>query len=79
MTVDDIIDACGGKEALKVRFGASRTAIYNWRHDGIPARFWPDVVQMADEAGKLSVTFEALRATSRSGRSAPPAPSEAAA
>jgi hypothetical protein len=64
MTVDDIIERLGGRQAIARMLGVSRTAPYNWaRGDGIPARHWPDLVARAAELGVKGVSFDVLRAT----------------
>lgn len=63
MTVDDIMDALGGRKAVAAALGVSRCAPYNWRQDGIPARHWPDLMQRAAVFGVKGVSFEVLRAT----------------
>src|SRR3954463_12946360 len=63
MTVDDIMDALGGRKAVASALGVSRCAPYNWRQDGIPARHWPDLMQRAAVLGIKGVSFEVLRVT----------------
>jgi hypothetical protein len=66
MDVDAIIEAVGGRAVVMRRFGISRSATYNWRHDGVPSRLWPDFVDLAASNGNPGVTFDALKATRRS-------------
>jgi hypothetical protein len=67
MTVDEILIALGGRNAVGQALGVSRSAPYNWRQDGIPARHWHVLVQMAAKRGIKGVTFDVLAATGRMG------------
>lgn len=67
MDAAEIIEALGGKHIIARAFGVTRTAPYNWVHDGIPAHLWPDFVELARKRGIKNVTFDVLRATSRRG------------
>jgi len=55
-TVSDIIDACGGDDALGKALGKHRTTINNWRRKGIPDRYWAKVMALtgATEAELLA-------------------------
>jgi hypothetical protein len=50
MDAPTIIATLGGPPVLAPAMGVSRTAVCNWRHDGIPSRHWP----------ALSITLAAL-------------------
>jgi len=67
MDAAEIIEALGGKHVIARAFGVTRTAPYNWVHDGIPAHLWPDFVALAAATGVTGVTFDVLRATGRRG------------
>lgn len=43
--------------------GANPGAVTQWRRIGIPARYWPDLVELAREQGMREITFGTLRAT----------------
>lgn len=60
MDASEIITRLGGPAELAKRLGAGRTAIYNWRHHGIPARYWLDVHQIAQERGE-DIPLDAIR------------------
>ena len=51
MDASRIIAAFGGPARVAQRFGANRTAVYNWRHTGIPARFWLVMIEAATADG----------------------------
>jgi len=42
------------------RFGAPRTAVYNWRRDGIPAKYWIEFQAAAKADGK-QIPLDAIR------------------
>ena len=60
MDASQIIDEFGGPVAVAKRLGAGRTAVYNWRRDGIPAKFWLPLLDAAKAEGKGHITPEAL-------------------
>jgi hypothetical protein len=70
MTVEDILEALGGRHVVARLCGVSRHAPYNWRFDGIPSRHWPDLVALAQKSGVKGITFDVLRATGRAHRMA---------
>lgn len=43
MTVDDIIDVLGGKEAAALRFQLTPDAIKKWRYNGLPPKHWVEI------------------------------------
>ena len=59
MDASQVIDAFGGVVKVANRFGAKRTAVYHWRNNGIPARFWVPILDAAQADGLSSVTREA--------------------
>ena len=56
MDASEIIAALGGPVKVATRFGVSRTTVYGWRHEGIPARFWLAVLDAAAEDGLPGIT-----------------------
>lgn len=60
MTADTVITAFGGIAAVARRFGANRTAVYHWKTNGIPARFWVPMLDAAQADGLADVTREAV-------------------
>lgn len=58
-----IIQRFGGPKAVATEFKVSPSAPHNWRHDGIPAKFWHDFVAKAQERGIPDITFDTLKAT----------------
>ena len=46
--------------------GAARNAANNWRHDGVPFKHWPTLIEYAAQRGIPGITFEALRGTRKS-------------
>lgn len=60
MDAAQVIAAFGGPVAVARRFGAPRTAVYNWRRDGIPARYWIEFQQAAEADGK-DIPLDAIR------------------
>lgn len=61
MDATDIINALGGKHAVSTLTGAKPNAVTQWRRIGVPAKFWPVLVERAAEAGIEGITFDALR------------------
>jgi hypothetical protein len=47
MTIDDLFRKFGGREAVMALTNSSRTALNNWRHDGVPYRHWPTLIKAA--------------------------------
>jgi hypothetical protein len=61
MDAPTIIATLGGPPVLAPAMGVSRTAVCNWRHDGIPSRHWPALVRLAKRTpGARSITLAAL-------------------
>ena len=60
MDASQIIQAFGGPAKVAERFGANRTAVYNWRHTGIPARFWLTMVEAAKADGIAGITPDSV-------------------
>ena len=67
MDAADVIAKMGGPVAVSRRFGAPRTAVYNWRRDGIPARYWIEF-QEAVKADGLDIPLDAIRWRPRKAR-----------
>ena len=63
MTAADIIAAFGGRQAMADLTGALPDAVTQWRRIGIPARYWPELVEAAPGKGVGGITFAVLRAT----------------
>lgn len=61
MNAADIIHAFGGNAAVSLITGASRSAVSNWRHAGIPAKFWMRLINVAAERGIAGVTAETVQ------------------
>jgi hypothetical protein len=60
-----IIAAFGGTAAVGALLGASRTAVCNWRHTGIPSKFWPKLAREAAKAGPTrAITMDVLECAS---------------
>ena len=51
--VDSIIEHLGGSKGIRDIFGCSAAVIYNWRHRGIPTKYWAKIV-------KKGITYEQL-------------------
>lgn len=58
-----IIEALGGKHSLAALTGATPNAITQWRRIGVPAKFWPVLVDHAAAHDIPGITFDALRAS----------------
>jgi hypothetical protein len=43
--------------------GAAPNAVAQWYRNGIPAKFWPALVETAETRGLKDITFEALAKT----------------
>lgn len=63
MTVTDIIKAFGGRQVVSLLTGAQPANISMWRTNGVPAKYWPALVEKARERGVEGVTFPVLEAT----------------
>jgi hypothetical protein len=72
MDASSIIAALGGPRAVAELLGCSRNAVHNWRHDGIPARFWLNIIEAGRSAGVEGITAEtvAWRPNRQDGRAA---------
>jgi hypothetical protein len=70
MRHDRIIDLFGGNTALAKLVGRSDSAISRWRDNGIPPRFWPLILDLADGHGFEEITIDELRAGHRIARRA---------
>ena len=51
MTETDLITRLGGAKYVSERTGASKTAVCNWRHNGIPWRLRTGIAALANELG----------------------------
>lgn len=78
MDASQVIERLGGPAALAKRLGASRTAAYNWRHTGIPAKFWIEVQRIAEQAREDIPISAICWRPHRVRRQTSPQPSEAA-
>lgn len=68
MNPSEIIEALGGRKAVCGITGATLGAVKQWDRIGVPAKYWPDLVQHAARSAIPGITFDALRAAR------PPAP-----
>jgi predicted RNA polymerase sigma factor len=55
-----IIKALGGATKLALRLGCGRSAVSNWPRDGIPAKFWNAVVDVARADGVDGITLDSV-------------------
>lgn len=56
-----IIEALGGRDTVSSLTGALPNAVTQWRHDGIPGRYWHKIVHRAQETdGADWITFSVL-------------------
>lgn len=60
MAASEIISAFGGTTRVAALTGASRSSVCNWRHDGIPAKFWLTLLDAAERDGVPAVTRDAV-------------------
>jgi len=75
LSLADIIDLAGGVEAiakaLRARAGkpgvktVTASAIYKWRHNGVPDVYWPLIIHLA---GVTAADLLAANAAARDGR-----------
>lgn len=50
--IDDLSERVGGQRELGVLMGGmDKTTICHWKEDGIPARHWPRLLEVAERAG----------------------------
>ena len=45
-TIDQIIDALGGKHEAAERFGIQEQSVRKWKRNGLPPEHWPDIVKL---------------------------------
>ena len=55
-----IVKALGGATKLALRLGCRRSAVSNWPRDGVPARFWNVIVELARVDGVGGVTLDTV-------------------
>ena len=61
MRGSEIIDALGGTAKVAALTGSRPGAVRNWRRDGIPAKFWLRLLDVAREREVKCVTPEAIQ------------------
>ena len=61
MDASHIIAAFGGPMKVAAEFGSSPGAVRNWKRDGIPAKFWLEMVERARARGLDGITPEAVK------------------
>lgn len=71
MDATAVISALGGPSSVAQRFGAARTAVCNWRHQGIPARYWLPILRAVEGDPKLSAVVTEAAVTWRPAKNAP--------
>jgi len=71
MTGSEIIQAFGGRQRLAALTGASPAAVGMWRRIGIPAKYWPELVDHAAKLGISNINFASLRASKYATRPLP--------
>lgn len=72
-TPAEVIDLLGGSTAVSKVLGNNRSAVKNWRTDGIPAKFWPALARIAADKGVPGITvdfLEQMRANTAHARAA---------
>jgi len=62
MEHSEIIEALGGPVAVARAAGRHHSRAVRWQVEGIPAKCWPAVVNLAKAKGEHRVTYEALEA-----------------
>jgi hypothetical protein len=60
MTNADIMRALGGYRAVADFLGENPKVVHKWSARGIPARYWPAVVRMADDKGLKDISLDTL-------------------
>lgn len=60
MDASEIIRAFGGASKVAEVTGSTRTAVCNWRREGIPAKFWLTLIVAAEKAGIKGVNAETV-------------------
>lgn len=68
--IDELADRLGGQQALAQRFGLANSTICHWKDDGIPARHWPRLLDIARRA-RFALTLRQITAHSPLHRPAP--------
>jgi len=63
MTSHEILSAFGKPKIIHEITGADPRAIRAWKRNGIPAKYWHEFVQEAEQRGIPGVTFDTLKAT----------------
>lgn len=53
-TVKELIDAAGGFEHVSAALGGKPTpgAVFKWRYNGIPDRYWPIILPLANASAE---------------------------
>lgn len=58
--IDELALLHGGQAALGKRFGVANSTICHWKEDGIPARHWPRLLQVA-KSKRYKLTLEKIQ------------------
>lgn len=45
--IDDLTDIAGSQQKLADQFGLDNSTVCHWKDDGIPARHWPRLLEIA--------------------------------
>lgn len=69
--IDDLSDRFGGQQKLAAMVGMHNSTICHWKDDGIPARHWPRILEIA-KAAAYPLTLEQINRHSPLRRTAKP-------
>lgn len=69
MRVSELIGLLGGRDTVASACGVRQNTVSCWStRDSIPAPYWKAVEDLASRLGKNAVTFDVIRAMSKSQR-----------
>jgi hypothetical protein len=57
-----IIESLGGYVAVANDLERHPTTVFKWQAGGIPARHWPEIMQLAKRMGSQEISYEELAA-----------------
>jgi hypothetical protein len=60
MTNADIMHTLGGYRAVAEFLGESPKVVHKWSARGVPARYWPAIVRMAETKGVKGISLQTL-------------------
>lgn len=59
MTVNEIIELCGGVGRIASQIGKTESAVAKWRRIGIRDHYWPLLITLSDDKITVAQIYEA--------------------